>query len=378
MAALSAALTLSAEDPRLVPLPSWSPEELEILSAHPETPLLLGGLLWPRGADGGLNVDPSLPLASEEQVAADNATSTVLADSPDLAQPVADLTGFLPPAQADSGHSEEPQAVKKPTPASELRPTTGEFANDCYESHPEQFVIDPAYHLTELEREDIERFLAFHAGDARIKASVIVLAADEVLSKDFEFSKVAQGGLLKENTCLLVLPAGEPWRARLFFTSNIHQAAKPSDLADILGGIIAKVEKGAPPGEQIHQMLVELSIRLFWLEKQLAPVTPAAPVPAVVMAGQDSVPASAPSTVAFTEVINDEPRVVMMLRRVIQHPQASWILFAAFGLLAVIAWLRWQRYRLRHYEWMLPEPAMVVPRLGGRYAGGGGAMIAYR
>lgn len=375
--AWSAVGSTVAEDARLVPLPVWSPEEQAILQAHPDTPLLLGGLLWPRGADGGLNVDPNLPISSEEQTLPGNGTPPVLADSPDLAQPVADLTGFLPPSQISASNNPESLAAKKPTPANALRSTSAEFANDCYENHPEQFVIDPAYHLTELEREDLERFLAYHAGDAKIKASVLVMAADEVLAKGFDFSRVSQGGLLKENTCLLVLPVGEPWRARLFFTSNIHQAARAADLADILAGVMAKGEKTLSHGEQLHQMLVELSIRLFWLEKQLAP-EPAVPSAPPVVLGVHPKTVSSPAPVAFAEVFSDEPRVVVMMKKVIHHPWASWMLFAACTLLGAAIWIRWQRYRLRHYEWILPEPAVITPRLGGAYAGGGGAMIAYR
>lgn len=362
-----------ADDPRFAPLPAWSAEEQAILEAHPDTPLLLGGLLWPRGANGGLNVHPDAPIITTEaeQTAASDARPPVLADSPDLAQPVADIANFLPPSPV---HEMEEKPVKQePTPAHALKPTTSEFAELCYQADPEHYVIDPSYHLTELEREDVERFLAYHAGDAKIRAMLLVIGRDEVLDKQFDLTRLAQGSVLRDNTTLLVLPVDEPWRARLFFSSNIHQGAKSSDLAEVLGKVVEQGKQNPEREEQLHRMLVEFSILLFQLEQKLAPPVPVMPAP---VTAANTAASQAP--VELAEVFTDEPLPVVMLRRTLGHPYAQWMLYAALVLLATVIWMRWKSYRSRHYEWILPDTEPAAPRLGGEYAGGGGVMIAYR
>jgi len=359
-----------ADDPRFAPLPTWSAEEQAILAAHPDTPLLLGGLLWPRGVNGGLNVHPDLPILPEvEAVENADARPPVLADSPDLAQPVADIAGFLPPAAV-----EEPEPEKKldPTPAHALRPTAPEFAEQCYHADPEHYVIDPSYHFTELEREDAERFLEYHAGDAKIRVLLLAIGRDEVLDKQFDLARLAQGSVLKDNTALLVLPVGEPWRSRLFFSGNIHQGAKAAELAEILSRVIEQGRQNPGREEQLHRMLVELSIQLFQLEQKLAP-----PAPMVADGPVASLEPELSAPPELAEVFSEESFPVAMLRRTLDHPYAPWMLYSALLLLAALIWVRWRTYQLRHYEWMLPDVESATPRLGGEYSGGG-VMIAYR
>jgi hypothetical protein len=369
---VASSLGLRASEALFSPLPEWSEEERAILEAHPETPLLLGGLLWPRGVHGGLNVDPDVPILTQEEVdRLESAGALVLADSPDLAQPVADLEAFLPPTIIEEEIAPEKPA---PTPVHRLQKTTAEFAELCYHAHPDHYVVDPSYHLTELEREDLERFLEYHAGDAKIRAMLLVIGREEVLSDSFDLARLAQGSVLRDNTALLVLPAGEPWRARLFFSSNIHQGAEPNDLGAVLSRVTERSKEEADHEEQLHRMLVEFSIQLFQLEQKLAPP---APPPTLTEAPAPSV--SAPvATIELAEVFVDEPLLARMFRRTMEHRYAPWILCAALSILAAVVWLRWRSYRLRHYEWILPEVESVAPRLGGPYSGGGGVMIAYR
>ncbi len=361
---------VQADETRFAPLPAWSAEEQAILAAHPDTPLLLGGLLWPRGANGGLNVDPDLPILPEADLAPSEETrSPVLADSPDLAQPVADITGFLPPAAIEEP---EPQRKLEPTPEHALRATGEEFAELCYAADPEHFVIDPSYHFTELEREDAERFLEYHAGDAKIRVTLLVIGRDEVLNKQFDFTRLAQGGVLRDNTALLVLPVGEPWRCRLFFSSNVHQGARPAELAEILSRVIEQGRQNPSREEQLHRMLVELSIQLFQLEQRLAPLEPK-PVDHPV-ASLEPERLTAPE---LAEVFSDESLPAAMLRRTLDHAYAPWILYSALLLMAALVWLRWRAYRMRHFEWLLPDVEPAASSLGGEFSGGG-VMIAYR
>lgn len=376
---------IRASDSDLGPLPEWTQADYSALFGDETGRPILGGLLWPRGVEGGLNVDvngilPEIEIRKPGDMAP-------LADSPDQAQPKADLGNFLPPIQhaaMESAEEEVLPAAPKPTPLSELRELDAGFIENCYAADPGTFIIDPAYHLSELEREDMERFLSYHARDAKIRAYALIIGKNEKVTSDLDLAKLSGGTLLKDNTCLLVLPIGEPWRARLFFTSNIHQSAKPAALTELMADCIRDGQSQSQPSEQVHRMLVRLSIRLFWLQNELSPTSP----PAFLTAAER--PTTRPDAkppipllkkpVVMSEVVS-APKPTLLQRW--QESTGLDLRLVAIGLsvLSVLAlsWIRWHRYKLRHYEWMLPDSAQPgEERLGGAFSGGGGAWLAYR
>ena len=342
------------------PLPEWTQ------TTPPGEVGRLGGLLWPQPGNDGLNVDA--------ETGAVLAPGPGLADSPEHHQPNVEIGSFLLPSPKVKKVTTPPLAA---TPLGQLRDTSKEFIAQCYQSTGEQFILDPGYQLSELERDDFERFLAYHARDSRIQAHVLLLAKDERLPANMSLARIAGGALLKQNTCLLVLPVGEPNRARLFFTNNVHQAAPPATLAEVLSECIKESLAETEPVEQVHRMLVKLSIRLFWLQNHLEPAVPTVVKPE----------AEAPITelrvpeVKLTEVTHHSDS---RWAQALQSLTSNLPLLLGFCALALIGglWtaLRWRRFQLRSNEWILPFPHEEDPpqRLGGRFSGAAGAALVYR
>jgi hypothetical protein len=252
---------------------------------------------------------------------------------------------------------------------------TVERVNQCYSSTGEQYILDPGYQLSELERDDFERFLAYHARDSRIEAHVLFLAKNERLPADMSLARISGGALLKENSCLLVLPVGESHRARLFFTNNIHQAAPSGTLAEILSECIKDSQLETESVEQVHRMLVKLSIRLFWLDKHLVPVPPRD----LVTPEQSLLPTRPSADLNLTEVQEHPPLWASFLLH--SRPNLPYLL-AMIGFLAGAGFwaaLRWHRHKLRNCQWILPPTEEATPqRLGGRFSGAAGAALVYR
>ncbi len=360
-ACLSIVLTCGASSPE--GLPEWTSEDIANMQANPNGATRLGGLLWPAGADGGLNTE------------ADALPGQDVADSPSLAQPAADLRSFLLPSLSGSdGAKPEVESIRRPTPFSELKSVSKGFLQDCYRTEPEQYLIDPSYHLSELEREDLERFLSYHARDAKIRAFVLVTGREEKIGPDLDLAKIAQGTLLRGSNSLLVVPLGDPYRARLFFTNNIHHSVKAPLLAEILSSCVQDGQTKSLPSEQLHRMLVRLSIRLFWLQNQIPVIKPPVIEPDVTAAA-----APPPTKMLVSEVaaVRGPPGFEDGLAGLMS--KTHWSGFAiGLSVLAGLVAIRWRRYKLRHYEWLLPEPDRVDLRLGGEFAGGGGVWLAYR
>ena len=235
-------------------------------------------------------------------------------------------------------------------------------------------MIDPDNHVSETQKEDLLRFLQFHARDARINAYVMVTDRDQKIPANAEISNIASGALSSSDSCLAVYPLGEPSRARLFLSASIHKAAAPEYLKSVVEDCAKDAALVTDPLEQLHRFTVRLSIRLFWLEKLITSsqqaLTLAQPddeVPSDLIARREAALAT-----ALLEQNPAPARAGIQWWSVILG-----ILVSLAGGALTYAALRHRRVRLLNYVWMLPE-IEVPPRLGGAFSGGGGAWIQYR
>lgn len=344
----------------ILPLPQWSDSRDGILNSPNNEMPLLGILLQPEGLLGAVVPEPSngsnpLTLATEFQ--------TTRADI--------DLSLFLPDALLGKTVHADQNPV--PTPSSSLRFLNEDFLTVCRESPADEHLIDPDNHVSETQKEDLLKFLQFHARDAQIKAFVVVTDRDQAVPSTADLSSIASGSLNLQDSCLAVYPLGEPWRARLFLTASIHKMVP----ADYLNNVVTDCAKDAAlvtdSLEQLHRFTVRLSIRLFWLEKLIGSnhtaLTPAnhEEIPSDIIVRREA---------ALTEAL---------LENNIPHsgPVFQWwsvvfgVLLSLAGGGAAYATLYYRRRRLLKYVWMLPD-IEVPPRLGGAFSGGGGAWIQYR
>lgn len=358
---LTALSALRGED---LPLPSWSENELRAVSEGVGPLPMLGGALLPEGM-----VPPETvpgPLLRPPSISESVRQST---PSP------GDISLFVPDALISRMGAAAKDEVRGPTPLSELHDLDSEFVEACLGAPAEDRLLDPSSLVAHSQYEDISRFLAFHARDARVDAYLLVIDRDQRLPEGAELSKVASGALLGADACLAVYPLGEPWRARLFMSSSVHQAVAPKYLAGLLEDCSRDAMLVSDPLEQLHRFAVRLSIRLFWLEKVMpargaTTSSPSAPVPTAlpeVVAAMPEPPVEVQNgqvSVVWSQMARD-PRFIAGLVVVLLIPL----------LLAVMR----ARHRsfMRAHVWYLPE-AEVPARLGGAFSGGAGTMIQFR
>jgi hypothetical protein len=251
-----------AQDEDDFPLPRWSEDDLRAMrEGRSEAMPLLNNLLWPENVE-----------ALAEAVPAP-------ADSPDAQQPTADLSRFLPPHLiASPGAGRALPSAFVATSASSLREVSASFLAAAANWSSTRHVIDPNGELAETMQEDFARFLEFHARDADIRLHVLLMGRDEKLPTDANLATVAQGSLQQGRACLAVVPRGEPWRLRLFLSREVHRIVPPAELAEMLEDSVRHSMLATDEDEQLHRLLVRLSIRLFWLERLVSKEAPA-PLP---------------------------------------------------------------------------------------------------
>ncbi len=347
----------SAPEDNELPLPRWTPQELETMRASPQRPLLLGDLLG--SADDVAEPAANLPLLLGE-------SDDVIGDSPEKSQPSADLSRFLLPSLLKSSRT-HPAPQSAPPSTITLAEVPAEFLRECENAPASAHLIDPNHELSETAVEDFERFLAFHASDSRIPLSLVILGRSQKLPEGAAVTRFACGGAARGSSALVVSPYGEPWRSRFFVSQPIRDAVPPGYLNSLLESCIRDAMRATDPDEQLHRLLVQLSIRLFWVQRMLSPAPQAIVRSAVPIV---DAPAS-----TLDEVVAPATRP--------SRWYSGWLDSTSPGMLALIlpglyALWRWHRFKMRHYQWLLPEALeKATPRFGGPSCGGGVA-IRYR
>ena len=271
-----------------------------------------------------------------------------------------DLSLFLPGNLLQQARPA--QAPRVPTPVLNLKNLPTDIIALLADSPANDYLIDPQNLVPEIARADLERLLAFHASDARIRIHLLVLDADQKLPDSVDPASIAHGVLTRQPSCLAIYPLGEPWRARVLLSRPVHAAAKPDALTAMAADCIQDAQQTDEPADQLHRYAVRLSTRLFGLQQSL-PVPGAAASPAMrEVTGSGEAPSGL--TLWLTSPVT---QVVLSC-------------IAVFGL----GWMLLRKLMKRHQRrtasgqvWMLPEHESR-PRLGGAFSAGAGTMVSYK
>ncbi len=344
-----------------LPLPRWTEQELKTFrESLPE--MNNPEVLLPANGQSTTDINelirtplPSSPRLDHFFDGQDGALSARLSAE--------DMRFFLPQSVLGQPSQAEPSNVQLPTPLASLREVSSEFLAASYQSLAKEYLIDPNQLIPEIQNHDMMRLLEFHAHDARIKLFVLILKHDQALPEGAQLEKLASGGLMQTDACLAVYPLGEPWRTRLFVSRSIHNQISTGFLSDTIQACLREALQSSNAHDQLRSYTVQLSTRLFWLQKALGPEASAGDGKGQPL---DEFSPMVKTSVAGSGGIG-MPEVV----------RASVILVTLCGVGVLFRRLR-QVLRLRRQRrvWMLPEPE-TIPRLGGAFTGGGGAVIRY-
>jgi len=361
MPALNSTSHATGEDEEL-PLPRWTNEELRTFG---------------ESGSAGVSPDILLPTVPAHMENVDEFLRGNLRSGPRLDDLPTDLTGELPsrlrpedmrrflPDVAGEPQVEVRNAVPlaNPSPLLALREVSPEFLQAAADSLRSEYLIDPDIHVPEMAHLQMMRFLEFHAHDARIKLYVLVIDKDQKLPPQASLERIASGSLLKSDSCLLVYPLSEPWRARLFVSKSIYDLTSPKFLSETAQECVTQSMQTSDPHDQLQRYGIQLSTRLFWLQKAI---------------GKDQ---AQPSSEPLREFVPDAPPaqpVTVAANSDISGMQILyWLIAGALAFfLTRFAWNRsqlcWQQ-RMHNRVWILPD-IEPTSRLGGAFTGGGGAM----
>lgn len=276
--------------------------------------------------------------------------------------------GLLLAGDADDAASQpaEPLQVEPPSPeeiAGDLTPAPAvaeKFLPAYFAERPGSFLIDPQNLLGPADFRDRLGFLNYHASDSSIDLFVYVFGGDEEIPSEVRKEELVErffsGG---RPAAIVYYYFGAPQRSVVYLSPSLTDAISAAEQHRALESSTMQALERTKPAEQIEKFLVQMSIRIYWMERMIAGET--VPLPA----------SASPAGAAEENAAGKSAKFAWIQELGLKHsvPAALLLggLLTAFGL---GGWLRQRaRYRFPEFE--------VEPRLGGAHAAGVGAVISF-
>ena len=229
------------------------------------------------------------------------------------------------------------------------------------DKRPDTFLVDPQLLLSISEREQRLNFLNYHASDSAIDLYVYLYRADQRPPLEWHGDGWVDKIFGNSRPAVIVFyHVGNPKDSSIRLTRQLAEKIPlPEQRRSLETAKMAALKK-ADRFDQFQAFLVQMSTRLYWMERMMIDDKKETPAPAATVEQKDK-----KSTAKGIEKIR--PLIIMMTPYLM--PGAS----AITVILLLWAWTAWRRsratYRFPEFE--------VEPRLGGPHAAGVGSVISF-
>jgi hypothetical protein len=267
------------------------------------------------------------------------------------------------PPSEEAGGAGVPEPAAGEIAASEpVAPEVPEaYLNAYFGERPTGFLVDPQGLLGTKDARDRESFLSYHAGDSEVDLFVYVFDGHQAIPAEVREEEVVERFFAEGKPAVVVYYyLGAPQK------SDIHVSPRLSEVvssAEQRRALISSVEEALEKPDALAQFeafCVQLSIRIYWMERAAGLVknAPAVPLPRVAKA-------------AAPEKKEDSPALL----RAKQWGGLYGVPCAIVGgaLLVAAGGLSVARRRAKFHFPVFEVP----PRLGGSHAAGIGAVISF-
>jgi len=237
-----------------------------------------------------------------------------------------------------------------------------EFLPAYFAERPKSFLIDPQGLLSSSDYRDRLSFLNYHASDSSIDLFVYVIGGDQEIPSAVREEETIERFFSEGRPAAIVFYyLGAPQRSAVYLSPSITDAVSAAEQRRALeSSVMQAFEKTRAP-EQIEKFLVQMSIRIYWMERMLAGDSTA----------KNTLPTVAPRVATNRRPSVDPVKVQRLLELARELAIPAGVLFASVTI--ALAFSAWLRSRTRYF---FPE-FEVEARLGGAYAAGVGAVISF-
>ncbi len=234
-----------------------------------------------------------------------------------------------------------------------------------FDERPTSFLIDPQGLLGPVDYRDRLGFLNYHAGDSSIDLFVYVFKGEQEIPGEVREEEMMERFFSSGRPAAVVFYyLGAPQRSVLYLSPSLTDVVSAAEQRRALESSVMQAFEKIDPAGQIEAFLVQMSIRIYWMERILNGDAADEFMPglAVRPAGKPGVERKPASMLAKFQPMIDEAKGFLL-------PAGLGVGFLAV-VWVVSLWVRMRaRYRFPEFE--------VEPRLGGAHAAGVGAVISF-
>lgn len=230
-----------------------------------------------------------------------------------------------------------------------------------FSGKPENFLSDVQGLLSVQAFRDREAFLKFHSNDSQIPIYIFLFRGEQDVPQEFPAQVQLRKQLYSEDDAVLVYyHLGEPRKSRLAMSESLRRKVSQGDYRRALESAIAEAEEKSDEVDQLENFAVQLSIRLYWIERNLRESE------------------SQAAAEAFDEALAQvpEPLVVREMPQWwedMKLPVIIGLIVLGAAALGVVGRL----IAVRRRVYLFPEPDFAG-RLGAPHAAGVGAVLTFR
>jgi hypothetical protein len=257
-------------------------------------------------------------------------------------------------AQPIAGEIEEPVFPPNEIPE--------KFWPEYFEEKPKSFLVDPQGLLSQVDYRDRLTFLNYHAGDSSIDLYVYVFKGDQEIPGEVREEELIERFFSQGRPAAVVYYyMSSPQLSMLYLSPSLTDAVPAAEQRRALESSVMQAFGKLDPSSQIEAFLVQMSIRIYWMERMIGGVVAADEAPPMAPY-KTKQPIKKPDLMARIQPLLDLAKPYIL---------PATVLSGAFITgLAMTWWLRLKsRYRFPEFD--------VEPRLGGAHAAGVGAVISF-
>lgn len=168
-----------------------------------------------------------------------------------------------------------PQPTQPTTTAEEeLYPSTidDEFLPTYFGGRPAGFLVDPQGLLSMQEQADRQSFLEYHAGDSEIDLYIYLFDQKQHVPSEGDIKEVFQRNFSRGRglTALVYYFIGAPERSLMVISPEVATAVPQTAIRGALVYAKQQAQAKSEPASQLESFSTSLSIRLYWMEQELA------------------------------------------------------------------------------------------------------------
>lgn len=236
-----------------------------------------------------------------------------------------------------------------------------QYLEAYFGARPSTFLIDPQGLLGTKDGRDRESFLKYHSGDSEVDLFVYLFDGHQAIPSEVREEEINERFFSEGKPAVVVYYyLGAPQKSDLYVSPLLSDAVSSAEQRRALISSVEEALEKPDALAQFEAFCVQLSIRIYWMERAAGLVKDAVAVPLT------------PRMKAKPEVVETEPEAMILAKEWgRQYGVPAGIMGGA--ILTVLGGLALIRHRARHRFPVFEVPA----RLGGAHAAGIGAVISF-